>query len=285
MKIRDTPKTFDTVKDLTGLFTGLPIGRTHNIVINEEKEYAIAVGAAPRTSTCASGLIFIDLKDPSKPTTPGCAAQDGYVHDAQCLPYRGPDTRYKGKDLCYGFNEDTLTIYDVTNRRSTKIISRTSYEGASYTHQGWVTDKNWQTHLITDDELDEVDAVGPGKDGNPITYIWDISDLEKPKQTGYYKATYKGIDHNQYVLNKLLYQSNYGAGLRVLDVSNVANGTLEEVAYFDVYPEDDAQGGIVDFVGSWASYAYFKSGFIVVNTIERGLFSVKLQDDVAKRFK
>jgi hypothetical protein len=54
-------------------------------VINEEKQYGVAVGAQPRTSTCRSGLIFFDLKDPARPTSLGCAAGDGYVHDAQCL--------------------------------------------------------------------------------------------------------------------------------------------------------------------------------------------------------
>ena len=77
---------------------------------NPDRDYAVAVGARPRNSTCAAGLIFIDLKDPSKPTSPGCNAADGYVHDAQCLPYRGPDSRYQGRDICYGYNEDTLTM-------------------------------------------------------------------------------------------------------------------------------------------------------------------------------
>jgi hypothetical protein len=85
-------------------------GRTHNIVINEEKKYAVAVGAQPRTDKCASGLIFIDLTNPAKPTSPGCAAQDGYVHDAQCIVYRGPDKAYVGRDICYAYNEDTLTM-------------------------------------------------------------------------------------------------------------------------------------------------------------------------------
>lgn len=38
--------------------------------------------------------------------------------------------------------------YDVTDKTTTNIISRVGYDGASYTHQGWVTDKNWQTTLI-----------------------------------------------------------------------------------------------------------------------------------------
>jgi hypothetical protein len=107
----DSPKMFNCTEDLTALFSGLPMGRTHNIVINEENKYAVAVGAQPRSDECAAGLIFIDLTDPSAPISPGCAAQDGYVHDAQCLVYRGPDSAYVGRDICYGYNEDTLTMY------------------------------------------------------------------------------------------------------------------------------------------------------------------------------
>lgn len=38
------PKTFSTSSDLTGLFRGLPVGRTHNIVVNQDLKYAVAVG-------------------------------------------------------------------------------------------------------------------------------------------------------------------------------------------------------------------------------------------------
>jgi len=63
----------------------------------------------------------------------------------RCIKYRGPDTKYNGRDICYGYNEDTLTIYDATNKvgktgKASSIISRTTYEGASYTHQGQVCD-------------------------------------------------------------------------------------------------------------------------------------------------
>lgn len=251
------------------------------MVINEEKQYAIAVGAQPRTSACRSGLIFIDLKDPSKPSTLGCAAGDGYVHDAQCLVYRGPDTKYNGREICYGYNEDTLTIYDVTEKNATNIISRTSYEGASYTHQGWVTDTNWQEFLVLDDELDEVNGRGPAAAGHPITYFWDIRSLEKPKQTGLFRSPAYSIDHNQFVIDGFSYQSNYGAGLRILDVRSLprdpTGARVEEVGFFDIYPEDDSEpnGGVIDFVGTWSHYPFFKSGFILVNTIERGAFVVK----------
>ena len=78
------------------------------------------------------------------------------------------------------------------------------------------------------------------------------------------------------------YQSSYGAGVRVYDVSSIpadpTGGGVCEVAYFDTHPEDDAKegGGAVEYAGSWASYGYFKSGFVPVNTIERGVFLVKM---------
>ncbi|KAH7041484.1 uncharacterized protein B0I36DRAFT_235364 [Microdochium trichocladiopsis] len=273
------PVTFSQSDAL--FWNGLPSGRSHNVVTNEERDYAVAVGAQPRTSTCKSGLIFIDLKDMKNLNSPGCASQDGYVHDAQCLVYRGPDKRYDGQDICYGYNEDTLTIYLVTDKKNTKVISRTSYTGASYTHQGWVLDPQNQQYLVLDDEYDEYDGTGQGAAGYPITYIWDIRDLEKPKQTGSYRSPRTGIDHNQFVHNGLSYQSNYGQGLVIIDVSSIPSDPtgkgVKQVAYFDIYPEDDnvGNGGEIDFVGTWSHYPYFKSGYIVINTIERGAYVVK----------
>ncbi|KAI1878150.1 uncharacterized protein JN550_000332 [Neoarthrinium moseri] len=276
-----SPKVFNNKEDLTGHFNELPVGRTHNVVVNEEMQYAVAVGAQPRNSSCKSGLIFIDLTDPSAPFSPGCAGGDGYVHDAQCLVYRGPDEKYNEREVCYGYNEDTLTIFDVTDKNSTTIISRTSYEGASYTHQGWVLDKQWQEYLVLDDEYDEVDEAGEGAAGYPVSYFWDIKSLEAPKLTGLYRSSTKGIDHNQFVIDGFAYQSNYGTGLRILDVSSIpqdpTGAGVKEVGFFDIYPEDDdaEDGGIVEFSGTWSHYPYFKSGYILVNTMERGAFVVK----------
>ncbi|KAI0180543.1 hypothetical protein GGR52DRAFT_248785 [Hypoxylon sp. FL1284] len=275
-----SPVTFNNEDDIS-FWNELPAGRSHTVQTNEEGNYAVASGAQPRTDKCASGLIFIDLSDLDNLTSPGCAASDGYVHDAQCLIYRGPDERYVGEDICYGYNEDTLTIYNVTNKAEATVISRTSYEGASYTHQGWVLDEQWQQYLVLDDEYDEYDAAGPGAAGYPITYIWDVSDLEAPKQTGYYRASRKGIDHNQFINGGLAYQSNYGGGLHILDISSIpedpTGGGVEELAYFDIYPEDDdfEGGGQVEFQGTWSHYPYFKSGYIMINTIERGAYVVK----------
>jgi len=151
-------------------------------------------------------------------------------------------------------------------------------------HQGWVIDPQWQQFLITDDEYDEVRGNGPAKDGYPVSYIWDISSLAAPKQTGHYKHLRKGIDHNQYVKDGFAYQSLYGLGLSILDLHSVAADPtgkgIKEVAYFDTYPEDDhlPGGGNVTFTGSWSNYPYFPSGYIFINTMDRGAFIVKRSD-------
>jgi len=130
-----------------------------------------------------------------------------------------------------------LNRYDVTDLTNSTIISITSYTGAAYTHQGSVLDPNWQEFLIMDDELDEYNGTGIAADGFPVSYIWDIRNLQQPKQTGHFKSSIRGVDHNQYVNGNFVYQSNYGAGLRILDVSTVKRDPtgkgIEEVGYFD----------------------------------------------------
>ncbi|EFY99967.1 hypothetical protein X797_001385 [Metarhizium robertsii] len=270
------PPTFDVKKDLAAHFNGF--GSSHNIVAHEENNIIYAVGTA-RNGKCKAGLWMVDVSNPKNPKDAGCAGADGYVHDAQCVTYNGPDTAHKGKEICFGYNEDTLTIYDLSVRSSPKILSRTPYQGATYTHQGWTTGPDHR-YLLLDDELDEQRQNGAAADGRTTTYIVDAADLSKPVFTGYYKSPAKAIDHNQYVIDGLSYMSNYASGLRVVNVTSVAQDNtgagFEEVAFFDVRPEDDAVGGETVFKGAWSVYPYFQSGHILVNSIERGIFSVKL---------
>ncbi|KAF9055659.1 hypothetical protein BJ165DRAFT_435236 [Panaeolus papilionaceus] len=271
-------KVFDIHAD-SSHFADLPLGRSHNVVSAEASNHIVAVGAAPRNDVCRSGLIFIDLADINNPKRTGCAAGDGYVHDAQCLIYHGPDKKYEGTEICYGYNEDSLTIYNVTDKTTTNIISRTSYDGVAYAHQGWVLDPNDQSFLLMDDEFDEVDRLGAAADQRATTLIWDIHSLEGPKLTGTYKSSVISIDHNQYVKNMFSYQANYGAGVRILDVSTIpSNPTgagVSEVAFIDIFPEDDDITADPDFMGTWHTYPFFQSGHIVLNTFDRGVFVVK----------
>jgi len=94
------------------------------------------------------------------------------------LIYHGPDKKYEGTEICYGYNEDSLTIYNITDKTTTNIISKTLYDGATYTYQGWVLDTNNQAFLLTGDELHEVDKKGAASDQHATTLIWNITSRE-----------------------------------------------------------------------------------------------------------
>lgn len=50
-----SPVNFSITDDIVGRFDALPRGRSHNVVVNKELGYAVAVGAQPRNDTCAAG--------------------------------------------------------------------------------------------------------------------------------------------------------------------------------------------------------------------------------------
>ena len=236
-------------------------GNAHNVVINEATGYAYVVGS----NQCSGGLYMVDVSSPQSPTYAGCFSGDGYTHDAQCVVYNGPDSAYSGREICAAYNEDTITLVDVTVKTNPQQISRTPYQGSQYTHQGWFMD---DTHsiLIMNDELDEQ------RNGiNTTSYIWDVTDLDYPVELGRYVGPTAAIDHNLYTKDGYIYESNYRAGLRILDASDIANGNLTEVAYFDTIPGSDS----AQFSGTWSNYIYFASGNIIMSDIGNGLFTVK----------
>lgn len=232
----------------------------HNIVVNESTGFAFAVGS----NACAAGLHMIDISDPLHPTFAGCFDADGYTHDAQCVIYHGPDPDYRGHEICFNSNEDTITIVDVTDKQNPIQISRFTYPNVGYVHQAWLNDDH--TYLLQDDELDEI-YFG----FNTSTYVWDVSNLDAPFNTGIHVSTSTAIDHNQYVRGQLLYQANYTSGLRVLELTDLAAGTLTQVGYFDAFPGNDN----ADFDGAWNVYPYFASGVVIIDTIDGGLFVVR----------
>ena len=246
------------------------IASAHNIVINEETGYAYAVGSSSGGITCGGGLHIINIENPQKPTFTGCFADDktgrrntGYTHDAQCVIYSGPDTEHQGKEICFGSNETALSIADVTDKGNPTAISMASYPKVAYTHQGWLTED--QRYFYMNDELDEVNDLVEGT----RTLIWDVQDLDDPVLIKEHIAETKSIDHNLYIKGNLMYQSNYDAGLRILDISDPANPV--EVAYFDTTPYEG--GG-----GSWSNYPYFESGTIIVTSRTEGLFLLRKED-------
>lgn len=239
------------------------IGGSHNIFINEDSGYGYIVGAVTGT-TCSGGLHMIDLTNPTDPSFAGCFSADGYTHDVQCVNYTGPDTVYIRQEICFASNTDTLTIVDVSDKSAPVQLSRTTYSGRGYTHQGWLTED--QAYHLMNDELDE-----RASGHNTKTYIWDVRDLDAPQLIATHLGTTAAIDHNLYIKDNLNYQANYEAGLRILNIDNVENGLLEEIAHFDTYPSRDAN----QYNGAWSVYPFFESGTLIVSGIDEGLFILR----------
>ena len=254
-----------------GLYTN--IASAHNIVINEESGFAYPVGASGGGTTCGGGLHMVDIRDPKKPTFVGCfsdtgtgRAGTGYSHDAQCITYKGPDARYTGHEICVGSNENSISIADVTDKKNPKAVSRATYPNVAYAHQGWFTDDHKYFYL--DDEGDEGRGVPKTR-----TMIWDLTDLENPKLAREHLGVEATSDHNLYIKGDLMYQANYRSGLRVLSIRDPLNP--REVAFFDTAPYTENSPG---FNGAWSVYPFFKSGVIIVSSIEQGLFIVRTAD-------
>jgi choice-of-anchor B domain-containing protein len=250
------------------------VNSVHDMVINEESGFAYPVGSSGGGNTCGGGLHMIDIKNPKDPKFVGCFAdtetgrqRTGYIHDALCVMYKGPDKRYKGHELCIGSNETMLSLQDVTDKAKPRVISRAAYPKVGYTHQGWLTEDHKYFYL--DDELDETS----GTVDKTRTLIWDFTDLENPKLVKEYFSKESASDHNQYVKGDLLYQSNYRAGLRVLSIKDPLNP--KEIAYFDTDPFRPNTPG---FNGAWNIFPFFKSGSIIISSMEQGLFVVKTAD-------
>ncbi|MEZ4728431.1 MAG: choice-of-anchor B family protein [Caldilineaceae bacterium] len=239
----------------------------HNLAINEESGYAYAVGG----ETCNSGLHMINLQEVTAPTNAGCYTADGYIHDTQCVLYRGPDAAYQGRELCFNSSVSQFTIVDVTDKTAPTRIAAIAVEGNIYMHQGWLTPD--QHYFLLDDEMDEWFG-----QHNTRTYIFDVSDIDAPRFINAYTAALPSVDHNLYISGTYAYEANYTTGLRMLDIKDIGQGRLTEAAFFDTYPEnDDAVSA-----GAWTAYPFYQSGVVAISTLDRGLFLVrpKLRPDV-----
>eukprot|EP00924_Labyrinthula_sp_SR-Ha-C_P007959 snap_masked-scaffold_41-processed-gene-1.24-mRNA-1 protein AED:0.04 eAED:1.00 QI:0/-1/0/1/-1/1/1/0/653 len=264
-------------------------GKSHNIAVNTETGYAYSIGS----NECAGGPYVLNLEpNPLEPVFETCVDGDGYTHDAQIVTYDGPDERFTGREILFAFNEDTLTIFDVTDKQNVERISRTGYPNAQYTHQGWLTgDMRW---VFMNDELDEDEGVV----NTTTTYIIDVADLRKPIFASTYTHRDVSIDHNLYdwgaihakgwggsppyaegnysfppISNRFMYLSNYIAGIRILDLQGTPE--VSEAGFFDIAP--DLEGNI--FEGTWSNYMH-PSGNLAVSSIDRGFFVLRPRNEI-----
>lgn len=252
--VASPPEIFDE----DNIYTGF--GSSHNIAINVDTGYAYVIGS----STFGGGAHFVDLSDPVNPIAAGGYAADGYTHDAQIVIYNGPDSDYVGQEIMFASNETEIAIVDVTNKSNPTTISTIDYNNVSYTHQGWLTEDH--RYFLLGDETDEINF-----GNNSRTLIFDFEDLDNPVLHFEHLWPTPATDHNGYVKGDKFYLANNAAGLRVLDISDIANQNVVLDGFFDSYPTNNAAG----FNGSWNVYPYFESGHIVISDRAEGFLLVK----------
>jgi choice-of-anchor B domain-containing protein len=255
------------------------------------------ISANPDANPCdGGGLHMVDIRDPKNPTFAGCFDDEGYVHDAQCVTYSGPDDRYEGRELCFNANPgssigDAVTIVDVTDHANPVMVSQV-FEGepATYSHQGWLTPDH--RYFLHDDESDN-GASSAAIQGRTRTRVFDLMDLEDPFLQAVYHHPTRAPAHNLYTRGRYMYNANYIDGLRIVNITKIDHPGneflpqtpsapdhqgLREAACFDTDPFRNDMGVFPDgrtaWGGSWSNYPYFKSGVVVVSDFD-GLFLVK----------
>jgi choice-of-anchor B domain-containing protein len=238
-----------------------PVGNAHNVVVNEDSGFIYVVGAR----SCSGGLHMVDFRDPQRPAFVGCGPSNGYVHDAQCVNYKGPDSARAGREICFAAHgDDSFTIEDVTDKAAPTTLARMRYPNGEFSHQGWLTED--QAYFVFDDELDEM-----RNRHRTRTFIFDVQNLASPTLLGTHEAAGSAIDHNLVIRGGFVYQANYSAGLRILELGQVAAGQLREVAFFDTFPaHDDAQ-----LAGAWIAYPFFDDGTVLVSGTDGAFFVLR----------
>ena len=253
----------------TAHFDGL--GSSHTIALDPINHFVYCNGSRDNNGDYlyGGGLYIVDVSDPLNPTLAGGFAEDGYTHDCFLWNYDGPDADYAGRQMVMACNGGALTVVDCTDKTDCQLVTSLIYPDLGYVHQGWVTkDKK---HFLVNDELDEVAF---GNDQLPYgtrTHIFNIEDMDNVVYMGFFENDNLAIDHNLYIQDQFVYESNYRSGLRILDAVKVSDAILKEVGYFDLFPQNDN----AQFSGTWSNYPYLPSGLNIATSMYEGFFILK----------
>ena len=221
----------------------------HNLAINEASGFLYAAVGGP--------MAVADLSDPVNPPLVGI--WPGEAHDVQVVSYtEGPNA---GREIAFvsAGSTQNLDIVDVTDKANMFLVGSSTYPGAAYTHQGWLSED--RKYFYLGDELDELNGVPFTR-----TFVFDVSDLSNPTFLNDFTTGLPATDHNLYVRDDFIYEANYASGLRIFDACDPVNPV--EVGYFDTYPANDGPG----FDGAWSAYPFFPSGTVIVSDRQSGLF-------------
>jgi choice-of-anchor B domain-containing protein len=213
------------------------------------------------------------IYDLTNPTVPALVtappAGNGYMHDSTSMLITDNRTTqcanaHNPCQVLVDFNENTVDLWDVTDKAAPVRLSSTTYPTASYVHSGWPTTDN--RFIVVHDELDEL-----RRGLNTHIYTLDIADLRAPSIVTSYTGGFTSTDHNGYTIGDRYYVSHYKRGLVIFDITNPR--ALTEVGSFDTYLSPSANSAGTD--GAWGVYPFLPSGTLLVSDIENGLFLLR----------
>ena len=224
------------------------------------------------------------------------------AHNIQAVTYQGPDREHRNKEIIFlangypgkpPFRED-LKVVQITNQHGQydyKLLSAGKYPLGIFGHTVWITPDF--KYAIYGDENDEYSPILHWFVPNTARdIIFDIHDLDHIKYLYSYRSKVNSVDHNHFVVGKLLYNSDFTAGLRIVDISGIDKRQIKEIAYLDTEPRLNdfsyKQPAAKAFkklfshhdgsqLGSWSNYPFFKNGLIMVTDQLNGLFVLRIK--------
>lgn len=240
-------------------------------------------GQTPFLYVAGSNLLngryrIYDLTNPTSPqlvtVNPGVAGMQDprgfYMHDSTSMLITDNRTTQcaAGHNPCevlVDFNEQSVDVWDVTDKAQPAFLSRVSFPNARYIHSGWPAAD--QRYVIVHDELDELQIPGL----NTSIYTLDLMDLRQPSIVTSYTGPDTTTDHNGYATGNRYFVSHYKRGLVIFDLTDPR--ALREVGQFDTFllPAQNNAGT----EGAWGVYPFLPSGTLVVSDIDNGLFVLR----------
>jgi len=242
--------------------------RSHNFALNEESGFAYMCA-----SSAGSGIVALDLSDPTTPVVAGSTnPTGGHIHDTQVVNYHGGP--YDGREIAFcpsGYWR--FDIIDVTDKSNMILLGSDIYPGLNYAHQGWLSADRHYFYL--DDELDELN----GYVSTTRTLVYDVSDLSHPTLVSEFTSGLPATDHNLFVKDGFIYEANYASGLQLFDANQDPEHPTR-VGWFDTYPENDTPGY---GHGAWTAWPFFTSGTVILTDRDRGLFILDVSEAIGAR--
>ena len=220
---------------------------------------------------------MIDIREPKNPKFVGCFADTepgapgtGYSHDAQCVIYKGPDKRYKGREICIGSNETAISLAG-RHRQG---------EPEGHLARG-VSERRLHAPGLVRPRTSKLLLRGRRAGREPAA-----SSRRRARSSGIFigprePEARQGTHGRSKPRPITTCTSRATCCIRRTTAPACACSASrtrvnpKEIAYFDTAPFHPNTAG---FNGAWSVYPFFKSGTIIVSSIEQGLFIVKTAD-------